>query len=300
MRRTFAYTQEGLPSGAARGLCVVTSWEDSDGNTQYGPVSLAWAATAPLQGASPAANSGLIVAGPKDDSNRKTNAIDWFIQVDRGYEYNVRVISGRPGSTLDCSTDTSGTSAVVMSGNENDDDRRYRHSGISTYTTYAACLQAKNGQGESAWTTLTSYSSLPGAPPAPSFQTGASDLTAGGTGRLVWRFSPSSASFPENPSDYDAVVFRWTGAASDRKSPTQAICTAGSGTDYTSVTDAISETGSGFEITVTDSTIATAGAYYFYTCANAQLGSTSGTPGRTANTDGDGPWSIGSATVTTR
>ena len=39
------------------------------------------------------------------------------------------------------------------------------------YTQYAACARVKNGSGESDWTELTTYWTLPGKGPTPKYST---------------------------------------------------------------------------------------------------------------------------------
>ena len=66
-------------------------------------------------------------------------------------------------SELSCS---SVSNAGPLTGSDN---TRYRLSSPADYTQYAACARATNGSGESGWTKLTTYWTLPGRGPTPRY-----------------------------------------------------------------------------------------------------------------------------------
>ena len=81
-----AWKLSALEDGQVWGLCVVKTWTDEDGNPQYGIVSLAWASTNPDEHIESTAT--LVESGPKD-SKSDTTAIDWYVSLDSGFDYEV-------------------------------------------------------------------------------------------------------------------------------------------------------------------------------------------------------------------
>ena len=110
-----AHKVSGLTVGGGdvRGLCVRRTWKDDDDNVQYGPVSVSWAATSPH---APTTSELSLAAteiqpGEKDDNKRKTVAIDWFVEMDQGFTYQVRTVSATiadPSELGSCADDATG------------------------------------------------------------------------------------------------------------------------------------------------------------------------------------------------
>ena len=239
------YAQE-LPvaagAGEVRGLCVRRTWMDGQDNQQYGPVSVSWATTAPKPVST--APDGQVPIGVKDnDAGTKTSAIDWYVELDKGFVYRARTISAVVGDPVpSCTADDSGTTTdLKVSGN--DESERYRLTTPGTYSQYAACVQATGASGSSSstWTQLTTYNTRP---PAPSSLTTTLTSTTDDTSvnvTLKWSFS----GMPEIPDDYDLKVFTADGEGADKPSLTGRTCATTDG--FTPVSsDDITTTASGF------------------------------------------------------
>ena len=309
MRYAVALTREqqsddstALAPGSVLGLCVRRTWTDDEGNVQYGPASMAWAATTPLNTQPSDIPATQIQPGVKDDAQtRRTNAIDWFVTLDQGFAYEVRTVSATvadPSELGSCAAD--GTGSTNLSANTDNARERFRLSNLSTYTEYKACVRATNGQGESGWTELGTYQTLPGPPASVS---GAADVetgTANVTGSIEWSFG-ASATLPEQPDGYEAKTFDNSAtalaAAQGGTEPVERLtvdkCTE-TGTAAT-----VNETGSGFGFSLTNLSFTRAtNAQMTYTvtvlaCVRAKLADAQ----RTSPATPHGPWRIGTRTV---
>ena len=236
-----------LLAGDVVGLCVRRTWMDNDDNQQYGPVSLAWAATAPAAGAEDQ-GTGRIGWGAKDNDSDKTTAIDWFVATDVGFSYDVRTASASvDGTAPSCSgSDLVGTTDLTGSGKASGD--RFRLTSLKLYTQYIACARASNGQGQSEWvqinpstTTMGLYKTLPGAPSL----TGALKDTTADPNKatqvdvsVTWTFRASDA-IPENPAGYQVYA-----TTSDTR--TSAFTKNDCAMTLTDQSSTLSETGLGF------------------------------------------------------
>ena len=305
-----------LAPGKVIGLCVRKTWMDDEDNQQYGPVSLVWASTSPA--AEPTVSTPLVPNGPKD-SKSDTTAIDWYVILDSGFDYEVGTVSASVDdepSALSCSS-VSVIKELTGTGNT-----RYRLSNLADYTQYLACARATNGSGTSGWTKLNTYWTLPARGPTPSYSTqgtlpepvGPSDTTTAWTTATIpsvaWSFS-GGQSLPEAPGGYEMKIIGWenTGRSASPKAPTCDVTDAD--TDYVVVTAAtINATGSGFEnagdemagLAAVGGKAATAtasgshGSVYLWACVRAELRETSETTeprtvGRPTGSSYYGPWS---------
>jgi len=248
MPYAIAHNVTGLTAGGGdvRGLCVRRIWMDDDDNIQYGPASISWAATAPKAGTAPAGD-GRITAGVKEES-AKTTAIDWFVEMDKGFDYPVRTISATVGTSLPSCT--AGSGSTVLSGSMDGETERFRLSTLTTYTQYAACVRATDDSNASTWTELTTYSTLPAAPSSLRNTMTTSTAATAVTATLGWSFTGSDT-MPENPGDYVANVYHvtYTSATDPRPTLTGATCDSPPSTPFTSAPgQTVSETGSGFAL----------------------------------------------------
>lgn len=320
--KTLGTSDSPLAEGQVWALCVVSTW-DTDTGPQYGPVSLAWASTNPAEHTEDTATR--VISGPKD-SKSDTTAIDWYVTLDQGFDYEVGTVNvsvDDDASELSCSS-VSGVKPLSGTGNT-----RHRLTTPADYTQYAACARAraKNGSGASGWKQLTTYWALPGKGPTPKYSTqgvlptpdAPADATAAWTTAaipgIVWSFSGGS-SLPEDPGNYQIKIIGWANTARSATSRTTPTCdvedVAANYAVVISQAQGISATGSGFENSVLDlsglaavgaraSTTSSTGSYgsvYMWACVRAQLpaaptGRAAG--GRTAFF---GPWSaVGSKTL---
>lgn len=308
MPYAIAHKVTGLTAGGGdvRGLCVRRTWTDDQDNPQYGPVSVAWAATSPAQ-PNNTPGAGEITAGPKDDSKTsRTTAIDWFVQMDKGFKYQVRTVSAQVGESLGTCADE-GVGNTELSASSDNAHERFRLSSLQTYTAYKACVRATNDQGQSGWTEIGSP--VQTLPTAPSGLTSSADFTtATGTvsGTITWRFG-SSATTPEAPNGYDAVAFHNGTSAKARADSTatplpdvlQLNCGNTNGGDVITL-GTLAETGSGFEVShpTAISLDRAANAQRAYTvtvlaCVRAKLADAARTGGATTY----GPWTSATRTV---
>ena len=301
-----------LEAGHVVRLCVVPTWKD-DNAQRYGDVFSAWAATAPMTNAA----VGDIALGPKVNSDQqKTTAIDWYVQVDQGFTYVVQTISATVGERLpQCG---SGSGRSDLTSNDDDDIQRFRlDTGLQTYTTYAACVRATNDDGESAWTKLSDdsgeYSTLPGAPNTASYVGRRNDTSSAlAAGDVNWRFG-LGARLPEESGRYTATVLMWnklnaadaaTRAFVAAVKPDQSVCSSPSDSYMALATGAIREEGGSFLVTVAglpvrNPQVLVSQSRTIYACVRASLPLTGVNVGGAVPHDGkDGPWSVGSTTVT--
>ena len=250
-----AHEVTGLTAGGGdvRGLCVRRTWTDDQGNPQYGPVSVAWAAASPAQ-PSNTPGTGEIMAGPKDDSKTlKTSAIDWFVQMDKGFKYQVRTVSAQVGESLGTCADE-GVGNTEMSASSDNAHERFRLSSLQAYTAYKACVRATNDQGYSGWTEIgTEIHTLPTAPPGLGSSADFTTATGAVSGTITWSFG-SSATTPEQPNGYQAVAFHNGTSAQARAQSSATPLPAVVGLDCANTNSGnviaaptIRETGSGFE-----------------------------------------------------
>lgn len=213
---------------------------DDQDNVQYGPASVAWAATAP----GPSTESpgpGEITQGFKDDdATSKTTAIDWFVKMDQGFTYDVRTVSATvadPSELGSCADDGSGNTTFTV--NRDDAHERFRLTSPATYTEYKACVRATNDQGASTWTALPSFKTLPAGPARLAGTLDTTTAPTSVTTEIDWSFS-ASATMPVDPGDYEVRV---TDNANDVAVKLDAkTCAANTGDPVESVI----ETGSGF------------------------------------------------------
>lgn len=238
-----------LEAGAVAGLCVRRTWMDDQRNQQYGPVALAWAAANPL--ATSTDPAGLIASGAKTD-DRKTTAIDWYVETDSGFMYELLTVSTNidVDSLPACS---SGSVSETLEGNGN--PQRHRQSNPTAYTTYAACARAKNADGGSGWTPLMEYSTRPAAPSSVRVVRNPSSSASLESGREdvgVLVTVSNSGNVPQSSANYEMrLVVRSESGASPQApvsstSPTQMTCD-----DSTTavLTSTITTKANGFEAT---------------------------------------------------
>ncbi len=286
-----------LAAGDVALLCVQTTWLDDRDVRQYGNLSWAWAATQPkIPGSenTPVAND--------NTETRLTTSLDWPVELDKGFDYEVRVLSAKVGDGLpdECADGTAGTGLDSTAHNVSFD---YTVRNPARYTEYQLCFRATNDDGESEWNKLGALSTLPGAPPRPQYSTAESDITTTGRGtsathaiaKLVWTVS-ERADQPRLDTGYEAVV-----VVSDDNSVTAAevngICDLDTGTS--AGTADIDNTVSGIEISVTDSDgdlLATlsslsAGSHNIYACVRSML-ATDARPTTSPATPTTGAWAI--------
>ena len=241
-------------SHQVRGLCVVSTWKDPNGNDRYGKIALAWAATPPTAPtAAPAA--GLIPLGEKDKNN-KTTAIDWYFTTEEGFEYVHGTVSALVGSAVPSCDSISSTSSNQGTGN----DVRFRRSGPTDYTQYRGCVRAKNKKGFSKWTALPIYSARPAAPTL-TFTTTSNKKD----GPLAWEVTFSHAThIPTDPGQYDIIVGKQDAEPAD-----DSVCTGS--------TVQPMETGQGFKRAGTAhgwGDPASRETVWIYACVTAKLPST--------------------------
>ena len=305
--------------GVVRRLCVVRTWKDANDTPQYGEVSSAWAATAPKSGSAPAGD-GRIQDGPTVDSNRRTTALDWYVELDQGFEYEIQTVSATVGDGLpDCGSG-SGNTELDSATDDNSTRFRYKPTTSQTYTTFAACARASNGQGVSGWTKVTGddtsddgeYSTLPAAPATATYtgtKTFTGEIAAASVSELTWRFSEGTR-LPEDPGGYTAKILVWIKANTAGTSvapavrPNQTKCESPPTDEYTEVAAeaSVADEGGSFSITPTGAAIARVGTgtsdqtRTFYACVRAELpdGTNAGTSTSIAL---EGPWSVGTGTV---
>ncbi|MCY4470800.1 MAG: fibronectin type III domain-containing protein, partial [Thiotrichales bacterium] len=288
---TFAKTLASLGAGQVFGLCVVSTW-DTDTGPRYGDVGLSWATTAPVEGT---AADGRFPAGPKDNAN-KTTAIDWYVDRDAGFEYEVRIVSeGVDSSGLSCSSPEDGTELSM----EKDSNGRYRLKAPKDYRRYAACVRATSGTASgSSWTELTSYTTLPGQVGTVSYLEKESSHVLGTTdpdtnkvtgATPVWQFSLSS-SLPEAIGGY---IVQFIEPAATK--PELKDCTGTTG----ATTGDFTLTESGFKATGSAVTSVTASNKWVAICVRARLTGADATArsGATPALVTDGKWRIGTKSL---
>ena len=254
----YSHAVSGLTAGAVRRLCVVPTWKDANGTQQYGTVFSAWAATSPREPdliqvsnndprLGPTDDANLIKQGPKDDSDKDTTtAIDWFVEVDRDFIYEVRTVSaGVDDVAPTCRDDKSGSTNLTST--QDDHVERFRlSSGLRSYTEYKACVRATSDQGSSGWMEFDPYLTLPGKPGTlgtPTTTLSETALTA-----LTWTFG-SSAQTPEAPGAYEVRLYHSTVPTSAGEKPvslTSTCDTQGNGTLVAG--GSVRATASGFQI----------------------------------------------------
>ena len=298
---TFAKKLTGLEDGEVFGLCVVTTW-DTDTGPQYGDVGLVWATTSPALGTVP---GGGVSAGQKPTrsttTGTKTNAIDWYVALDSGFDYNVQIVSTTfdgttDGTNLDCN-DASGTVTKLTGATS----KRHRLSNPSTYTTYAACVTASDGNGSSKPSQLTHYDTPPKAPTfgtitVPTYTRGNASaspaVSRGWSGDMVWHFGGE----PDSSERYEIVVELATSLAESKDS---SKCGAGTDLAGSASIEATGNTGNrAFKVEIASSGTSSLGLLaasdtttdvnnYVRSCVRARLGTSADTPVAV------GPWKVG-------
>ena len=274
-------------AGEVHGLCVRRSWEDDQENVQYGPVSVAWAATSPAADITTTLGAGRIEPGLKGDAATGTTAIDWYFNTAEEFEYVIGTVSAIVGDDLPSCDSALGNTSVDGSGGM----ERFRLSKPAAYTQYRACAHAKNVSGASDWQEFSPHSTRPAAPPIPTLKVVTDPIEASTTTvELKGTFS-HKPSIPEEPGSYAGALLVWTDDAS-AKSPSQSQCDDGSANYVRTVVDstAFEETGSGFafsgSVTLPTVNISTTAAKSntVYACVKATA-------------PNDGPWVVKSAIV---
>ena len=323
---TYGDSNNAVPMGTVATLCVVRTWTDELANgltvQRYGTPEVVTASTAP---AAPTSASG----SPANNTvERKTTALSWTFAVDKGLEYEVRLLADSRNVTgiLDtkdsCDAGDTRQSPAVSST----DDVTVTHresSSLKPYYQYGLCVRAKNGQGESDWAVAAARQiTLPGKPSTPRYQPPpVSQLDSHASGSqivesLVWSVGETDGT-PRSSDDY-AYTIVISEESSVRSADVDDVCelaadaSTGDG-KYTDITGG-SESGdgrsamdasAGIEVSVTDRStstdaadlIGTVGAgdpdeYYFFACVRAEPDAAAG---RTDTGDDDhGQWAISS------
>ena len=291
-----------LVAGDVALLCVQTMWMDDRDVPQYGNLSWAWAATTVEQGTA----SGTNPAAAKENDEQLTTSLDWSIKIDKGFDYEVRVLSasvkdGGLSSDDECADGRAGTDLTSTADNV---VLPYTVRSPTRYTNYDLCVRAANDAGDADWQKMsgltdgTDLTTLPGAPPRPTYQQSESRITTTGTGgsathdvtMLVWTVSERPDQPREGSDDnYDAMIINRATAlpAAD----VQTSCANGTAAS-------LSTTASGIKITWGDGTaslLSTSGQRYVYACIRSELVGTDGTDGRASGAGTVGPWAISSA-----
>lgn len=208
----FATRHEGdtdLAPGDVALLCVQTVRQAARGQTQYGNLSFAWAATTPV---APSAAPTF-----KEDSGR-TTAMTWAaITFDRGFGYAVRLVSASPvedGSAGTSSAAAAPSQAVCAEGkplkNEDSGNRQefvlgaYDVTGLTDYTSYRLCYRAQNDAGSSEWAISSGGVTLPSQPGS----IGGAPSTVDHDDGLQWSFTVPETGHPQETASYNIRLFQ--------------------------------------------------------------------------------------------
>ena len=302
-----------LAAGDVALLCVQTTWLDDREVRQYGNLSWAWAATKVKQGTA----SGTNPAAEEDNDERVTSRLNWFVELDKGFDYEVRVLSasvkdGGLSAAAECADGRAGTD---LTSTADDVVVPYTVRNPTKYTTYDLCVRPANDAGEAEWQKMSAFGdgtelmTLPGAPPRPTYQSSEARITTTGTGnsathdvrKLVWTVAERSDQ-PREGSDtnYDATIIDRATAL-----PTADVQTECANTSDATIFDlsgtGLSTTSSGIRITWEDTSsnlLTITGDRYIYACIRSELEVTSGTAagGRATGAVAKGPWAISGAT----
>ena len=305
----FARTVGAIDRGDVYGLCVVQTWMDDNRQYQYGTISVAWAATQPAIGTSTG-----IPAGSKDgDAARKTTAIDWWVQMDEGFNYDIQIVKATidtTGSDL-ASCAAAGSGGTTLNVNTDDQSERHRLLNPDAYTEHRACARARSASGVSDWADIGEpYTTLPGAPPSPTYIAAESTVAVSGQSTmLTWRLAvANNAKQPKNPADYDTKAYYWDTPWESQPSLTAANMCGSTVPDgfTTMVATDLTDEGSAFQFTATGTITnqdnpattttdeaTTTQTYRVVACVRAKLG-TDASGGRTGNAALEGPWKVGS------
>ena len=222
--RELSFTGNDALGGSTRGLCVRRTWEDEDNMRQYGDASVAWATTAPAASTQTQANDG------PTDSENKTTRLDWSFDLDEGFVYEIGVVS----ATIDTDNSDLGSCDDVtlvgktFSTNRDGEGDTYRHTSLSTYTEYRACVRAKDGfGGMSSWTDMGQYKTLPGPPSGLSgtlkTTTAADNEDTQVDIAITWSFSTSETR-PKDIAHYQASTVDNAGTLSETLTKEDATC----------------------------------------------------------------------------
>ena len=300
-------------AGDVRRLCVVPTWKDpNSGTRKYGDIFSAWAATPPkkpaLESDGRLSDSGTntIAEGHKDDSTTaRTTAIDWFVEKDQGFTYEVRTVSASVDDVPPtCKDDRSGSTNFTST--QDNQAERFRLPSPTAYTAYKACVRAVNDQGMSGWTDLAEYKTLPSAPSSLGAASQANIVTGATavSGKLVWSFGESNTT-PEAPGGYTVNIYHNFDTAPTVGATLTALDSTcdmvGTGQSGSAM---VSETGSGFgfewDLPSASRQVFSGGVNYTITvlaCVQAELTRTTGIGAGTAS---PGPWRSAKTSVTVR
>ena len=189
-----------------------TTWEDDRGVTQYGNHSFAWAATTPVVPA--------LATTPYDDKDGDTKAIYWMnVELDRGFKYELRLVSASPDEQSDGTTDPAAapSQAACAAGKalpDEDSGNRdeftfsaYDVTGLADYTSYHLCYMARNEDGTSGseWAmSAVGGVTLPSQPGSVSGSPSSVDHDDG----LEWTFAVPADGHPQETTSYTINLFQ--------------------------------------------------------------------------------------------
>ena len=181
-------------------FCVVRTWEDERGVRQFGKdIAHALAAALPLAPTVPNNQPEIF-----DAAGTSTTKYRWGVTLRRGFDYDVRVVSGLVGSFATPTNDqcSDGTPASITGpARQQSVAETYEASATSKYTDYGLCYRAKNDDGQSQWAkTDSARTTLPATP---------------GLGSVSWRDNnatmvvsfPDKDTLPSSDSLYDVQTF---------------------------------------------------------------------------------------------
>ncbi len=305
-----------LVAGKVALLCVQTTWMDDRDVRQYGNLSWTWAATQPKRGDANSDGTDDPPVVTDDTDDRLTTSLSWPVMLDKGFDYEVRILSAGIGDDLPAKCDD-GSPGRNLDSTADNVSFQYTVRSPTRYTKYKLCFRATNDDGESAWAELPAVATLPGTPPRPQYVAAESSITTTGTGnsathaitKLVWTVSERTDQ-PRLGSGYDEMV-----VVSDDNSVTaaevKAVCEAtASGTDDAAtgtVTVGSNNAISGITISANDTggdllaavvaSAATGSQHNIYACVRSKLISADGAAGRTGSPDLTGAWAISARQV---
>ena len=310
--KNISTTYRAVPAGGVATLCVVRTWTDelASGLTvqRFGTPEVVTASTAPTAPSPPGSGS------PANNTvERKTTSLSWTFMVDKGLEYEVRLlvdsrnVSGISDTKDSCDAgDTRQSPAISSTDNVTVTHRE--SSSLKSYYQYGLCVRAKNAQGVSGWSvTASRQNTLPGKPSPPRYQpppVSQLDNHASGSQiveRLVWSVAEMDGT-PRSSDDYTYAIVR-SEESSVRSTDINTVCQA-SHSDYVNITAGrgAMDASAGIEVRVADENTSDgdligAGTgvpddYYFFACVRAEPDATGGQTG--AGDDDHGPWAISS------
>ena len=181
-------------------FCVVRTWEDERGVRQFGK-DIAHALAAALPAAPTVPNNQPEIF---DAAGTSTTKYRWGVTLRRGFDYDVRVVSGLVGSFATPTNDqcSDGTPASITGpARQQSVAETYEASATSKYTDYGLCYRAKNDDGQSQWAkTISARTTLPATPGLGSASWRDNNAT------MVVSFSDKDT-LPSSDSRYDVHTF---------------------------------------------------------------------------------------------